>query len=50
MVAQSLKGVRIVRILRGPRIWAAQRFGAEPTVLLYCWTGAVEADAVLVER
>jgi quercetin dioxygenase-like cupin family protein len=28
----------------------AQRFGAEPTVLLYCWTGAVEADAVLVER
>ena len=27
----------------------AQRFGATPTVLLYCWTGAVEADAVLVE-
>ena len=27
----------------------SQRFGATPTVLLYCWTGAVEADAVLVE-
>ena len=25
-------------------------FRAEPTVLLYCWTGAVKADAVLVER
>ena len=29
---------------------ACAAFGAEPTVLLYCWTGAVEADAVLVER
>lgn len=28
----------------------AQRFGPTPTVLLYCWTGEVEADAVLVER
>ena len=27
----------------------AQRFGSTPTVLLYCWTGAVGADAVLVE-
>ncbi|MEM9519864.1 MAG: dimethylsulfonioproprionate lyase family protein [Actinomycetota bacterium] len=27
----------------------AQRFGSAPTVLLYCWTGAVEADAVLIE-
>jgi mannose-6-phosphate isomerase-like protein (cupin superfamily) len=27
----------------------AQRFGDTPTVVLYCWTGAVEADAVLVE-
>lgn len=26
----------------------AQRFGTTPTVLLYCWTGAVDADAVLV--
>lgn len=25
-----------------------QDFGATPTVLLYCWTGAVEPDAVLV--
>ena len=25
-----------------------QDFGSTPTVLLYCWTGAVEADAVLV--
>ena len=25
-----------------------QDFGAAPTVLLYCWTGAVEPDAVLV--
>ena len=28
----------------------AQRFGPTPTVLLYCWTGAVHADAVLVEQ
>ena len=27
----------------------AQRFGSTPTAVLYCWTGAVEADAVLVE-
>ena len=27
----------------------AQRFGDTPTMLLYCWTGAVEADAVLVD-
>ena len=26
-----------------------QDFGATPTVLLYCWTGAVEPDAVLVD-
>ena len=26
----------------------SQDFGATPTVLLYCWTGAVEPDAVLV--
>ena len=26
----------------------SQDFGAVPTVLLYCWTGAVETDAVLV--
>ncbi|WP_420440768.1 dimethylsulfonioproprionate lyase family protein [Candidatus Poriferisodalis sp.] len=26
-----------------------QDFGATPTVLLYCWTGAVVADAALVE-
>ena len=26
----------------------SQDFGAAPTVLLYCWTGAVEPDAVLV--
>ena len=25
-----------------------QDFGATPTVLLYCWTGAVVADAALV--
>ena len=25
-----------------------QDFGAKPTVLLYCWTGAVEPDAMLV--
>ena len=28
----------------------AQRFGSTPTVLLYCWTGAVEADARLIDR
>ena len=28
----------------------SQDFGATPTVLLYCWTGAVEPDAVLVGR
>lgn len=27
----------------------AQRFGATPTVLLYCWTGAVTADARCVD-
>ena len=27
----------------------SQDFGATPTVLLYCWTGAVEPDAVLVD-
>lgn len=27
----------------------SQEFGATPTVLLYCWTGAVEPDAVLVD-
>ncbi len=27
----------------------SQHFGATPTVLLYCWTGAVEPDAVLVD-
>ena len=27
----------------------SQDFGAAPTVLLYCWTGAVEPDAVLVD-
>ena len=26
----------------------SQDFGATPTVLLYCWTGAVKPDAVLV--
>ena len=26
-----------------------QDFGAKPTVLLYCWTGAVEPDAALVD-
>jgi len=26
-----------------------QDFGATPTVLLYCWTGAVEPDAMLVD-
>lgn len=26
----------------------AQRFGSKPTVLLYCWTGAVDADSRLV--
>jgi len=27
----------------------SQDFGATPTVLLYCWSGAVEPDAVLVD-
>ena len=27
----------------------SQDFGTTPTVLLYCWTGAVEPDAVLVD-
>lgn len=27
----------------------AQRLGAEPTVLLSCWTGAAEADTVPME-
>lgn len=27
----------------------SQDFGSTPTVLLYCWTGAVEPDAVLVD-
>ncbi len=28
----------------------AQRFGPEPTVLLYCWTGDVVSDAVLLGK